>query len=617
MSSLNRQHGKTNGEEVVYAQIGGALLFIAACAWAALVLTHKFTGQGGDIVLNPYVLAINLVTGAATWTMTTTIVAGSLFFGSVVLITTLGVLWGKRRHRGSKEDPAAKHMARKQDVERLTKEGRAADVKRLGGATVTPMLGKAVILDKPIHGGMEDTCIAVYGPRMSKTTGLAIPLTMEAPGAVLITSNKRDIVDLTRGPRSEKGPVWVFDPQGIIGEPASWYWDLLSYVTDGNPMQMDVRANALAQRFQFAARPEQSTADAYFAPAGEKLLTQLILAAAVGRDYDHNIASKGILVVREWVTNANTQEPVKHLRRAGYDDHAAGLAATINYSDKQKDGIYGTAEMVTSFLSFRVVRDWITPGPGRVAFSPAEFVATGSKATLYSISREGMGSMGALVTALTAAVAEAAEALAERSPNGRLPVPMYLVLDEAANVCRWNDLPELYSHYGSKGILPTVFLQSPAQGQKVWGHAGFRILWGSSSVRIVGGGLDDPDFLRGVVSSVGRYTHTAYSTSSSTNGTSRSTSGTADDILEVKDLVAMSGKRALIITSGVGATILEVVPSYKRKYARSLEASQARFSPNGLHTEDHTDENRHVPSRLRTGPVPVISQPQRNPWANQ
>ena len=617
MSSLNPQHGKTNSEEVLYAQLFGAVLFILGIAWATLVLTHKFTGQGGDIVLNPYELAINLITGDATWTMTATIVGACLFFGLVIAITVLGVLWGKRRRRGSKEDPAAAHMARKQDVERLTKEGRAADVKRLGGATTTPMLGKAVVLDKPIHGGMEDTCVAVYGPRMSKTTGLALPLIMEAPGVVLATSNKRDIVDLTRGPRAERGPVWVFDPQGIIGEPVSWYWDLLSYVTDGDPMMMDVRANALAQRFQFAARPEQSSTDAYFAPAGEKLLTQLILAAAVGRDYDRSIAAKGILVVREWVTNANTQEPVKHLRRAGYEDHAAGLAATINYSDKQKDGIYGTAEMVTSFLSFRVVRDWVTPGPGRVPFSPTEFVANGSMATLYSISREGMGSMGALVTALTAAVAEAAEALAERSPNGRLQVPMYLVLDEAANVCRWNDLPELFSHYGSKGILPTVFLQSPAQGQKVWGHAGFRILWGSSSLRLVGGGLDDTDFLRGVVAAVGRYSHTAYSTSSSQSGTSRSTSGTTDDILQVRDLVAMSGNRALLITSGVGATILEVVPSYKRKYARALEASQRQHSPNGLHTEDHTSEGRHVPSRLRTGPVPTVAPAQNNPWVNQ
>lgn len=617
MSSLDRQNGRDNGQEVFVFQLVVSLLILLGLGWAALHLAHKLTGEGGDVVANPYLLIWNLVTGAAVWSLTATLIGVALLLALFLVCILITVVRVKSRKSRTKEDPAAKHMARAVDVERLTAKGRAADVKRLGGATTTPMLGKAVVLDKPIHGGLEDTCVAVYGPRMSKTTGLAIPLIMEAPGPVLTTSNKRDLVDLTRGPRSNQGPVWVFDPQGIVGETPTWYWDVLSYVTDGDPLQMDVRANALAQQFQFAAAPEQSTKDAYFAPAGEELLTQLILAAAVAKEHDRHVASKGILTVREWVTNANTQEPVKHLRRAGYDDHAEGLAATMRYPEKQRDGIYGTAKMVTGFLSFRVVRDWITPGNGRVAFSPTEFVATGSKATLYSISREGKGSMGALVTALTAAVAEAAEHLAERSPNGRLPVPMYLVLDEAANVCRWNDLPDLFSHYGSKGILPTVFLQSPAQGQKVWGHAGFRILWGSASLRLIGGGLDDTEFLRGAVESVGRYTRTAHSTSSSRSGTSHSTSSTKEDILTVRDLVALSGKRALLITSGVGATILEVVPSYTRKYAKELEHSQAIHSPSGLHTEDHTAEGKHVPGRLRTAPVPVVQAPRDNPWVRQ
>ena len=53
---------------------------------------------------------------------------------------------------------------------------------------------------------------------------------------------------------------------------------------------------------------------------------------------------------------------------------------------------------------------------------------------------------------LTVAVTEAAEGLAKRSPGGRLVVPLVAVLDEAANVCRWPELPNLYSHCGSRGI---------------------------------------------------------------------------------------------------------------------------------------------------------------------
>jgi hypothetical protein len=83
-------------------------------------------------------------------------------------------------------------------------------------------------------------------------------------------------------------------------------------------------------------------------------------------------------------------------------------------------------------------------------FVPETFVT--SIQTLYSLSKEGAGIAGPLVTALTAATIEAAEEHAARSRGGRLATPLLAVLDEAANVCRWKDLPDLYSHYGSRGI---------------------------------------------------------------------------------------------------------------------------------------------------------------------
>ena len=40
-----------------------------------------------------------------------------------------------------------------------------------------------------------------------------------------------------------------------------------------------------------------------------------------------------------------------------------------------------------------------------------------------------------------------------RSRLGGLALPLVAVLDEVANVCRWRELPDLYSHYGSRGIV--------------------------------------------------------------------------------------------------------------------------------------------------------------------
>ncbi len=44
--------------------------------------------------------------------------------------------------------------------------------------------------------------------------------------------------------------------------------------------------------------------------------------------------------------------------------------------------------------------------------------------------------------------------------GGRLPVPLVMVLDEAANVCRIRELPDLYSHLGSRGVVVQTVLQS-------------------------------------------------------------------------------------------------------------------------------------------------------------
>ncbi len=133
-----------------------------------------------------------------------------------------------------------------------------------------------------------------------------------------------------------------------------------------------------------------------------------------------------------------------------------------------------------------------------------------SKDTLYALSREGAGSAGAIVTALTSAVCEAAEqkAIANLDRSGRLAVPLVCVLDEAANVCRWPELPALYSHYGSRGINLITFLQSYAQGVSVWGQDGMATLWSAATIRIYGGGVADQRWLSELSDLIGDHDET-------------------------------------------------------------------------------------------------------------
>jgi hypothetical protein len=55
---------------------------------------------------------------------------------------------------------------------------------------------------RTLYQGWEETSLDIAGPRVGKTTARVIPPILQAPGAVVATSNKRDVVDATRGPRS-------------------------------------------------------------------------------------------------------------------------------------------------------------------------------------------------------------------------------------------------------------------------------------------------------------------------------------------------------------------------------------------------------------------------------
>lgn len=423
----------------------------------------------------------------------------------------------------------------------------------------------------PLYGTWEDMHIDIWGPRTGKTTSRAVPAILDAPGGVLVTSNKRDVVDATRDVRAEAGPVWVFDPQGIALENPTWWWNPLSYVTD------EVRAAKLADHFASGSRDPGAKTDAYFDPAGQDLLAGLLLAAALD--------VRPITDVYTWLTRPTEEEPIDILRRHGYDLTADQVRGVITAPEKQRGGIYGTAQQMASCLTNRQVAAWVNPQGNpdlRPQFDPAAFVRDGG--TLYSLSKEGRGTAGPLVTALTVAVVEAAEELAAGSAGGRLSVPLLGVLDEAANVCRWRELPNLYSHYGSRGIVLMTILQSWSQGVDVWGESGMRKLWSASNVKVYGGGVSEDAFLESLSKLIGDYDRQASSVSSGRGGRSVNQQLHRERILDVADLAAMPKGRAVVLSSGNRPTLIRTQPWMTGPHAEKVKASIAAHDPQASRT---------------------------------
>ena len=509
---------------VLLVLVGGGTLY------AAVRFGHQLDGTAAGLPSDPFAVVIGLFTGKVAWPASGTWIAAGAAAVLLGLGSLIAVAWVKGRQQSSRVDRAASSMGSGREIEPLSQRNAAAAAARWNGGAksgkrtasrddpadraVGVPVGRAVRGGQPLYGSWEDMHLDIWGPRTGKTTSRAVPAILNAPGAVLVTSNKRDVVDATRDIRADAGPVWVFDPQGIALEEPDWWWNPLSYVTD------EVRAAKLAEHFASGSREEGSRGDAYFDNASQDLLAALLLAAALDE--------RPITDVYIWTTRDTDEEPVDILRRHGYRLIERQVAGIIGAPDKQRQGVYGGATQMANCLTTRQVARWVTPLPVAGGASPAsQYLANGydprpqfdptrfvrDKGTLYSLSKEGRGTAGPLVTALTVAVVEAAEELATQSAHGRLPTPMLAVLDEAANVCRWRELPNLYSHYGSRGIVLMTILQSWSQGVGAWGEAGMNKLFSAANVFVYGGGVREDRFLESLSKIIGDYDDLQTSTS--------------------------------------------------------------------------------------------------------
>jgi len=337
-----------------------------------------------------------------------------------------------------------------------------------------------------VYASWEDTVVAFMAPRTGRTTAQAIPFVLSAPGAVIATSNKADLWAATAAIRAGSA-VWLFDPQRITCQPQTWWWNPLHALATVED------AHRLAGHFVLTVADEHRRD--LWGPAAQDLLAALFLAAATSGHTLHDVAG--------WLSEPAVPTPIELLAGAGFTAMATSLRGAQNGAAETRDGIYQTARTAAKAMTDPAIMAWVTP-PHRAAmpmFDPAGFAA--SSGTLYLLSKS-RSAAAPLIAALSDTAMRAAEQRAERA-GGRLDPPLVVVLDEAANICRIADLPDLYSHLGSRGITPVTILQSYEQGVTVWGEHGMAALWGAATKKIIGAGADSPRLARDLATLIGQH----------------------------------------------------------------------------------------------------------------
>ncbi|MHA4948708.1 hypothetical protein ACX27O_15415 [Micromonospora sp. SD19] len=225
--------------------------------------------------------------------------------------------------------------------------------------------------------GSVRSCVRLVGPRACRQRP-GHPRDRRCPGPTLVISVKGDIVDATRDLRTERGTVWAFDPQHILGaDQGMWFIPLraVSTITD---------ARRLGEHFAAVEREPGVSRDAFIDPSSEELVVNLLLAAACsGRD---------ILTGYRWAVSPRDDEPAMLLREHGFALPADPVSGVVNMPDKIRGGIYAGAQKMLMCLTEPVVTAWVTPPTlgGVLEFDPAAFVV--STDVLYLLCQGGPGS---------------------------------------------------------------------------------------------------------------------------------------------------------------------------------------------------------------------------------
>jgi type IV secretion system protein VirD4 len=314
-----------------------------------------------------------------------------------------------------------------------------------------------------VWAGPQQSTLVLGPPRSGKTSSVVVPNVLAAPGPVIVTSTKLDILGATLASRRRQGQCWLMDPTGTLEAPPG------SKVLRWSPVQAAIsweEALVTARVMTEAARPGRHLGDsAHWTERAEALLAPLFHAAAV--------AGASISQVLSWVLLHDLHTPKAELGRAGAFAAADVLAGIIDTEERERSGILSTAAGVLSAYRSSLAQELA----GEPNFDPEWVPQRADTVYICAPAR-----YQALCAPIVVAFLEQVRAATYRaSSSGRLRLPVTLVLDEVANIAPLPDLPAMVSEGGDQGLLTLACLQDMSQARERWGPAaeGFFSLFGA------------------------------------------------------------------------------------------------------------------------------------------
>jgi type IV secretory pathway TraG/TraD family ATPase VirD4 len=405
-------------------------------------------------------------------------------------------------------------------------------------------------------------------PRSGKGQSVVIPMILDAPGAVVTTSTRPDNLAVTLAARTSRGPVAVFDPQGLAHCPSrlpALRWSLLRGCE--RPQTAMIRAEALVSD-SGRSGVENGT---FWRQQALAVTRCLLHAGALGGRQPCDLL--------RWSHSApGAKEAVSILTShpAATPGWERALDATIASDQRTRDAIWAMVANSFAPLADPAVLAAVSPEPGR-EFDPVEFL--GKRGTLFLLgTASGASASATLVAALMEDVIDTARRLAAGSPGQRLDPPVALVLDEAANY-PLPSLPSLMSEGGGSGITTLAVLQSLAQARDRWGREAAGAIWDSAIVKIVLGGSANADDLADISRLIGDKETREWSQTvqAGAAGHSMSSSTRWRPILEPSEIRRLPIGHGLLLLRSAAPIVMKLRPWTARPDAGELEVARRLF----------------------------------------
>jgi type IV secretion system protein VirD4 len=387
-----------------------------------------------------------------------------------------------------------------------------------------------------VYAAFELHQLVLAPPRTDKT-GMLADRIIAHPGPVLTTSTRADLHQLTSPSRRQqgRGPVYVFNPEGVGDVSSTFAWDLLGVCTD------ELMAYKMAD---WLAGDTPGYGDlSWFEEQGTMGMSGLLLAASM--------TGASLAEVYQWANRRGHERALAALAGHG-NSQLHAVARALMEENRTAASVRAT---IARALKWAVIPQLAAAAARDGTFNVREFAVAGG--TLHLIaSGDSRSVITPLMRALASYVHYEAGLAGSRAEHGRLDPPLLMAMDEVAQICPV-DLPSMLTDSAGKGIVFVTVGHSMAKLEERYGKEGAASIWAVSGVKMLLRGITEPQTLEDV---------------SRVCGTLGDDDGDKARIVPPEVLRRLPKHRALVINMDLNPVIVRVSRAWKRRGVRRLAA---------------------------------------------